>query len=351
MSALVAATYRSTVGDSLDAASLAALAANPAIRTLFGEPVALDDPGGFTVWRTGTVVAVLVGVWALLAATRMTRGEEDAGRWDLLLAGRLPIAAVRRPPPGRAGVVAVPPGSRCRRAVGRRARTGRCGAARCRVALVGVFFVAVGGLAAQVFPTRSAASGAAVAVLGVGLLARMVGDGVAALAWLRWLTPFGLAALTRPYAANWSLPLRCSPVPRSARRRAPIAASRRDLRGGCFARGRSGAPDGAARFGAGVRGAPAAAAARGVVGRDRRVLPADRVDRGVDDRVPRRQPALRRPGRPGRLRRSRVRCTGYAGTLFALLAVPVGVFTAVRIATFAADESGRAVDPAVRRAA
>ena len=32
---------------------------------------------------------------------------------------------------------------------------------------------------------------------------------------------------------------------------------------------------------------------------------------------------------------------GYAGTLFALLAVPVGVFTAVRLAAFAADETGR----------
>ena len=33
---------------------------NPAIRILFGRPVALDDPGGFTVWRTGTPLAVLV---------------------------------------------------------------------------------------------------------------------------------------------------------------------------------------------------------------------------------------------------------------------------------------------------
>ncbi|MEK8110427.1 hypothetical protein NKG94_51120 [Micromonospora sp. M12] len=40
---------------------MAALARNPAIRTLFGEPVALDQPGGFTVWRTGTVLAVLLG--------------------------------------------------------------------------------------------------------------------------------------------------------------------------------------------------------------------------------------------------------------------------------------------------
>ena len=41
------------------------------------------------------------------------------------------------------------------------------------------------GLAAQLWPGRAPAAGAAVAVLVVGLLARMVGDGVDALAWLR----------------------------------------------------------------------------------------------------------------------------------------------------------------------
>ena len=60
MSALVVSMYRS---QALDPAALAALAENPAIRTLFGHPVALDRAGGFTVWRTGTVLAVLIGVW------------------------------------------------------------------------------------------------------------------------------------------------------------------------------------------------------------------------------------------------------------------------------------------------
>ena len=32
---------------------------------------------------------VIVGaIWGLLTATRLLRGEEDAGRWELLLTGR-----------------------------------------------------------------------------------------------------------------------------------------------------------------------------------------------------------------------------------------------------------------------
>ena len=51
-----------------------------------------SDPGGFTVWRTGTPLAVLVAVWSALTAVRITRGEEEAGRWNLLLAGRLRLS-------------------------------------------------------------------------------------------------------------------------------------------------------------------------------------------------------------------------------------------------------------------
>src|SRR3954447_643923 len=113
LTAFVAAEYRSTFSSAFSASSLEALAQNPAIRTLFGPPVALDDPGGFTVWRTGTVVAVLVGVWAALAATRLTRGEEEAGRWDLLLGGRLQLRSLVARTLGvvlaAAGAAGVPP--------------------------------------------------------------------------------------------------------------------------------------------------------------------------------------------------------------------------------------------------
>src|SRR3954465_8449642 len=78
LTAFVAAEYRSTFSSAFSASSLEALAQNPAIRTLFGPPVALDDPGGFTVWRTGTVVAVLVGVWGALAAPPLPPRHEHA---------------------------------------------------------------------------------------------------------------------------------------------------------------------------------------------------------------------------------------------------------------------------------
>ena len=208
MSALVATQYQTTFQGTIDQSGLRALAENPAIRILFGPPVALDDAGGFTVWRTGTPLMVLAGVWMLLAATRITRGEEDAGRSDLLLAGRLRavdvvsrcLAAVA----GSALLIGLAVGASLVAA-----GTGTAGAFVYAAAILGVSltFGTAGVLAAQIMPTRPAAVGVAVGLLGVGLLLRMLADGAPGLAWVAWATPFGLTSRAAPYADNRVTPL------------------------------------------------------------------------------------------------------------------------------------------------
>lgn len=208
MSALVATQYQSTFSGELDQGALRALAENPAVRVLFGPPLALDDPGGLTVWRTGTPVLVIAAVWILLAVIRITRGEEDAGRWDLLLAGPLrTVDAVARCLLAAVGAAVV-----IGAAVGLAmvaAGTDPRGAALYAAGVAGTaaWFATVGALAAQAMPTRSAAVGASVAVLGAALLLRMLSDGVAALTWVAWLTPFGLLGRVAPYTHNDIRPL------------------------------------------------------------------------------------------------------------------------------------------------
>lgn len=208
MTALVVATYAQVMADPAAAGSLRALAGNPAIRTLFGAPVGLDTAGGFTVWRVGTVIAVLLGAWSVLATTRITRGEEDAGRWDLLLSSRLPAPAVLLRHLGPVMAVNAATATAITTAL-LLSGTEPAGALLhgAGTGLLGMFLTAVAGLAAQIFPSRPAATGAAVAVLGCSLLIRMIGDGVTALGWLHWLSPFGLLTLSGPYVHNRVLPL------------------------------------------------------------------------------------------------------------------------------------------------
>ena len=207
MSALVASQYQ-MIGGLLDESGMRALAENPAVRILSGPPVALDDPGGFTVWRIGTPVSVLASGWIMLAATRITRGEEDGGRWDLLLAGRLRIADVvvrcLAALVGSATLIGVAVAAGLLAA-----RTELTGAViyAAGITCVALTFATTALLAAQVMPRRSAATGLTVAALGVGLMLRMIADGSHQLAWLAWTTPFGLAARAAPYADNRIVPL------------------------------------------------------------------------------------------------------------------------------------------------
>ncbi|MBM0202442.1 hypothetical protein JNW90_04410 [Micromonospora sp. STR1s_5] len=340
MSALVVVGYRS---EALDPAALAALARNPAIRTLFGEPVALDQAGGFTVWRTGTVLAVLLGVWAMLAATRITRGEEDAGRWGLLLSGRITLAGAVRQHLGVLAVVPVLVGAATAAAM-IAAGVDATGALLhgTGLAAVGLFFVAVGGVTAQMFVSRSAANGVAAAVLIVGLLMRMVGDGVPALAWLRWLSPFGLLALTRPFDSNRGLPV--SMLAFAAVLLLALAgrlAARRDVGAAILATPGS-RPARTALLGSvpafAVRRTtrPLAAWSAGI---GAYFLLLGLIARSMTEFLTGNPEFAAMAAQAGFPALGTVE--GYAATLYALLAVPVGAFVAVRLAATAADENAR----------
>jgi ABC-2 type transport system permease protein len=344
MSALVAATYRTVMADSDAAGSLGALAANPAIRTLFGKPFALDDPGGFTVWRTGTVVTVLLGAWSVLATTRITRGEEDAGRWDLLTAGRIPLPSVVARHLLVTGSAVVLVGAAVWAALVA-AGTSVTGAAvhATGVAVLGLFFVGVAGLAAQILPARSRATGAAIAVLGLTLVARMIGDGVVVLAWLRWASPFGLLELSRPYAGNrWPPLILLAGAAAVAIAAAITAARRRDVRDGLVAPAAGRAPrmrllGSVEAFAVRRMLRPLAGWSVGVgayfllIG----LIAVTMTDFLTDNPVF--ADAAAQAGFAGL-----ASVEGYAATLFAVLAVPVGGFAADRIGAFArAEADGR----------
>lgn len=347
MSAIVAVQYQTMVQGSIDQSGLRALTENPAIRILFGPPVALDDAGGFTVWRTGTPVLVLASVWILLAATRITRGEEDAGRCDLLLAGRLRMVdLVVRCLVAVAGCAVI-----ISAAVGASlaaAGTDATGAFVYATAILGVTltFATAGVLAAQIMPTRPAAVGVTVGVLGLGLMLRMLADGAPALAWSAWTTPFGLTARAAPYADNRIAPLlvlACLPLALAAA--ALVIARHRDAGSGLVAVATSRPPR--TRLLSSLGGFAVRRGIRSTIGwaigiaayfllvgaliasileffdQNRRFaeLAAAAGFAGLDS------------------------ANGFAAALFSLLAIPTGLYAATRLAAMVADEKARRWTP------
>ena len=180
----------------------------PAFQALYGQSVAVDTVGGFLTWRYGDLMTVVLGLWALLVVTRMTRGDEDAVRADMVVAGQVS--------PRRLLGVQIA------------ALVAGCGLVMAVVTLAGIanglpvggsvlfgFMVASGGLVfgaiaactSQLMGTRRRAAGWAGAVLGGAYLLRALADGSADLKWLQWVTPLGWSERIEPFTGASLLPV------------------------------------------------------------------------------------------------------------------------------------------------
>lgn len=201
-----AATYKTI-------AQRAALAktfgSNAGINAILGPAHHIETVAGFTAWRSLGVLSIVGAVWGLLTATKLLRGEEEAGRWELLLAGQTTRRSAAAQAlvglgaglltlwliPAIAGVL-----------VGRSSKVqiGTLPALYLALALVSsaAVFLAVGALASQLAATRRQAASFAATFLGVAYALRMAADSGTSLEWLRWTTPLGwveeLQPLTSP---------------------------------------------------------------------------------------------------------------------------------------------------------
>lgn len=225
------------------------LTSDPGLNALVGRPRYLDTLAGEVQWNILQIMAVLGAIWALLAATKYFRGEEDAGRWELLLSGPttarkaainalaglfvstvllFAISGALFVAAGQDKVVNIGPGPMILLAF--------------VVALSCAMFAAVGALASQLVPSRGRASGLAAGVLGISFLLRSLGD-ITSATWLLDVTPLGWLEQVSPMAhldTFWILPpilllVTCSGL-------TVFFAGRRDLGAGIFNVGDSSPP-------------------------------------------------------------------------------------------------------------
>jgi ABC-2 type transport system permease protein len=211
-------------------------------------------------------------------------------------------------------------------------------------AILGVMltFAAAGVLAAQIMPSRSAAVGATVGFLGVGLLLRMLADGVSALAWSAWTTPFGLTARAAPYADNRIVPLLVlASLPLALAAAAIVAAQRRDVGSGLVTVATSRAPRtrllgslGGFALRRGIR--PTMGWAIGIAAYCLLVGALIASILEFFDKNPRFAELAAAAGLAGL-----DYANGFAAALFSLLAIPTGLYAATRLAGMVAGEKAR----------
>jgi ABC-2 type transport system permease protein len=172
---------------------------------LLGVPWHAETVAGFATWRVLTAVAVIGAIWGLQTSTGLLRGDEEEGRWELLLAG--PVTKRRAAAQALLGMaVALAlmylvtmlfilaagrlPG----------ARFSPVGSLLFAINLVSgaAMFLALGALTSQIGATRAQATTLGAGILGASFVVRAIADSENRLGWLRWLTPLGWIEELRP---------------------------------------------------------------------------------------------------------------------------------------------------------
>jgi len=219
--ATIAATmsqYSSLFPTALSRATLAAsVNGNVGFEAVFGPIHRIDTVAGYTAYKTLYLTMILGAIWGLFIATRVLRGEEDAGRWELFLSGPTTRgAATAQAAVGLGGglvalwvptgLLAVVAGAGHKVDIGAGAALFFATSAVAAAAM----FMAVGMLTSQLFATRHDANLAGAGVLAGSYLIRMVADSASSLTWLRWASPLGWIEELRPLTG--SKPLAFVPI-------------------------------------------------------------------------------------------------------------------------------------------
>ncbi len=185
-----------------------------ATSALFGPAPQLQTVSGFTAFKISMTLMILGAIWGLLTSTRLLRGEEDAGRWDLLLCGQ----TTRRGATAQviaglgAGLVAlwavtaiIAVASGLDSSVG----IGVGPSLYFSLAMVATtaMFLAVGAVTSQLAATRRQASSFAATFLGASYGVRLIADAGVGLHGLVWASPLGWVEELQPLTSPQPLAL------------------------------------------------------------------------------------------------------------------------------------------------
>jgi ABC-2 type transport system permease protein len=226
------------------------LGSNTGLTAIIGPAQHVNTIGGFVAWRVFGLLIIVGAIWGMLAATRLLRREEDAGRWELFLAGR----TTRRQATAQA-ITGLAAGwltlwaltAALTAIAGSQPSVGFSVSSSLFYATAttasAAMFLAVGALTSQLAPTRRAANGLAAGFFALCYLIRMVADSGTGLEWMRWVSPLGWVENLRPLTGSQPLALVPVAVLAAAATGAAVSiAGRRDLGVGVLTRSRSAEP-------------------------------------------------------------------------------------------------------------
>jgi len=222
MVAFIADYYQTIFTTPDDLRGFADIAQAPSMAALVG---VIDNPAtmGGAIWCKGWMfLSLMLGIGMVYLMTRNLRGDEDAGRLELMRAYPLGVHSPMASSVVLTAAVCVASGIFSAlaliglgvgNAMGDIPATGNGGAWAfgASIAVMGLLGVGIAAVTNQVAPSGGAANGLGIGVFIVFYVIRMVGDlqGIRA---LLWVSPIGWGELVDPWSANRVLPIVLSAV-------------------------------------------------------------------------------------------------------------------------------------------
>ena len=196
-------SFRSAYPDAASRQKLLELSDSTAVRMLQGVPGNADTAGGFAVWDGGWMILLIVAVWSVLTVTRLTRGEEDSGRAELVLSRPVTapqsllasLSAMAVGLVGMAVAVAMPLVVLGEPVAG--AAVWGAG-----LAGFGAVVATAGAAVAQIVEPRRRAASAGLGLVAVAFLLRVVANSADDRAWALTTTPFGWVDRLRAFSGE-----------------------------------------------------------------------------------------------------------------------------------------------------
>ena len=193
---------------------VAAGGGNPALRFLYGR-LNGSSIGALTVWRYGVWAAIFGALMTIFIVIRHTRGDEEAGRLELVgstVVGRQAALTAGLLTAVTANVAIFVLLSIALPATGLPVSGSVLFAAA--IGASGLAFTGIAAVAAQFAAGVRGARGICLGVLGAAFMLRAIGDsaGPSGPSWLTWTSPLGWVELTRPFDGQlwWVLALPCA---------------------------------------------------------------------------------------------------------------------------------------------
>lgn len=209
--------YLASFNTVADKNKFAIIGSNPGLEAFLGKAHDLNTVAGFTAWRGLGLIMLVGAIMAILTSTKNFRGEEESGRWEILLSSETtPRLAVLETFTGLGtgllitfmvtAVIVVLTGQ------AKNVNFSFSDSLFFSIALMcsSLLFFSVGALTSQLFAFRRTAAAWAAGIFGVMFLIRAVANSVTGAEWIGWFSPLHwidqLQPLTDPQPL-WLVPI------------------------------------------------------------------------------------------------------------------------------------------------